>query len=136
MISASDSPSHPPGQALTGSKQSARFVIDTTAPVISSLQAQPQAGKLHATFQAADAISPIDRAEYSVDAGRWQYLEPVGKLSDSLTERYDFTISWPPRPAADGDEAGAPVTGPAEHILTVRVYDRYDNLGVAKSVVH
>ena len=44
------------------------------------------------SFVAADAISPIARAEYSLDSGRWQFLDPVGKLSDSLTEHYEFTI--------------------------------------------
>ena len=132
-VSASDAPSHPPGEQLTGSKESANFVIDTTSPVVSGLQAKLEAGKLHATFQAADATSPIDRAEYSVDAGQWQYLEPVGKLSDSLTEHYDFMIPLPSRPA---DAAGDAVADPAEHIVTVRVYDRYDNVGVAKSLVH
>jgi hypothetical protein len=140
-VSASDAPSHPPGEALTASKESDHFVIDTTAPVISALQAKVEAGRLQATFQAADATSPIDRAEYSVDAGRWQYLEPVGKLSDSLTEHYDFTIPLPselPPGMAPGqpDVTGSAVADPAEHILTVRVYDRYDNVGVAKSVVH
>jgi hypothetical protein len=132
-VSASDAPSHPPGEQLSGSKESGNFVIDTTSPVVSGLQAKLEAGKLHATFQAADATSPIDRAEYSVDAGQWQYLEPVGKLSDSLTEHYDFMIPLPSRPA---DAAGDAVADLAEHIVTVRVYDRYDNVGVAKSLVH
>ena len=132
-IDASDSLSHPTGEALTGSKESGHFVIDTTPPVVSVPQATLAAGKLHATFQAADAASPIAHAEYSIDAGRWQYLEPVGKLSDSLTEHYDFTIPLPPEPA---NAAGTVVADPAEHILTVRVYDRYDNVGVAKAVVH
>jgi WD40 repeat protein len=132
-ISASDSLSHPPGEALTGDKESEHFVIDTTPPVISLLQAKLEAGKVHATFQAVDASSPVTHAEYSVDAGRWQYLEPTGKISDSLTERYDFTVPLPPQPAGG---AGTAVDDPAEHILTVRVYDRYDNVAVAKSVVH
>jgi hypothetical protein len=49
---------------------------------------------LHASLVATDATSPIAHAEYSLDAGRWQYLEPVGKLSDSLTEHYDFTVPY------------------------------------------
>ena len=36
--------------------------------------------KIHATFEARDATSPIAHAEYSVDAGPWQYLEPVGRV--------------------------------------------------------
>ena len=37
-------------------------------------------------------LTPIRRAEFSVDAGDWQYLEPVGQLSDAKTENYDFNV--------------------------------------------
>jgi len=74
-------------------------------------------------MRAADSYSPIKRAEYSLDAGDWQFVEPVGLLSDSKAENYDFVIPLP---------AGAP---PAEHAVIVRVYDRFDNMGSAKAVV-
>ena len=70
------------------------------------------------TFDADDAGSPIAHAEYSLDAGPWQYIEPVGGLSDSKREHYDFHL---PASAFDG-KAG-------EHLITVRVYDRHDNVG-------
>ena len=80
-------------------------------------------------FQAKDATSPIAHAEYTVDAGPWQYLEPVGRVSDSLEERYDFTAGTP------GTNATTPVTDAREHVLAVRVYDRYDNVVNVKTVV-
>ena len=132
-IVASDSPSHSPGEALTGAKESERFEIDTTPPVVSDLHAEEAMAKcaqapcpapLHVTFNAEDAASPISQAEYALDAGTWQYIDPVGKLSDSKREHYDFEI---PAKALEGK------TG--EHLLTVRVYDRHDNIGVAKTVV-
>jgi hypothetical protein len=139
-VVASDAPAHPLGDALTGARESDRFIIDTTPPVLTGLEGKIQGGMLHASLVATDATSPIARAEYSFDAGRWQYLEPVGKLSDSLTEHYDFTVpiaALPVRAQADDDAAGAqaPVADPGEHILTVRVYDRYDNVSAAKTVV-
>jgi hypothetical protein len=139
-VVASDAPSHVSGDALSGERESDRFVIDTTPPVLSGLQGSLQSGVLHGSFVATDATSPIARAEYSLDAGRWQFLEPVGKLSDSLSEHYDFSIplaSIPVRPTPD-EPAGSPppVTDPQEHILTVRVYDRYDNVSAAKTVLH
>jgi len=82
---------------------------------------------IHATLEAHDATSPIAHAEYSVDAGPWQYLEPVGKVSDSQTERYDFTVEIPP--------ATSPVNDVKEHVLAVRVYDRYENMAAVKAVV-
>ena len=129
-IVASDAPSHNPGEALTGEKLSERFIIDTTPPVVTDLAARMANGKIHVTLTATDAATPISHAEYSVDAGPSQYVEPVGKISDSLTERFDFDAPLnPPAPAA-----AAPVNA-SEHVITVRVYDRYDNAVAAKAVV-
>jgi hypothetical protein len=100
-----------------------RFVIDTATPVISGLAARLEGEKIHVTATATDSASPIAHAEYSVDAGPWQYIEPVGKLSDSLVETYDF--SAPLKAASTG-----------EHIITLRVYDRYENVTAAKTAVH
>jgi sugar lactone lactonase YvrE len=129
-VVASDAPSHTPGDALNGEKVSERFEVDTTPPVVSALHAavadckpSPCAKQIHVTFDAEDAASPIAHAEYSLDAGPWQYIEPVGGLSDARREHYDVLI---PAPA----EAKA-----SEHLIAVRVYDRYDNIGVAKTVI-
>ncbi len=111
--------------------------------MLTALQGSLQSGVLHAGFVATDQTSPIARAEYSIDAGRWQFLEPVGKLSDSLTEHYDFTIplaAIPTRTPTEEPESApaaspAPPTDPQEHILTVRVYDRYENVSAAKTVI-
>lgn len=129
-VVASDGLSHDPGQALTGEKVSAQFVIDTTPPVVNGLVAQLSGNKIHVAFMAADATSPISHAEYSVDAGPWQYIAPVGNLADSLTEKFDFDA--PLRPRAEG--AAAPVDS-QEHVITVRVYDRPGNVIAAKAVV-
>ena len=132
-VVASDAPVHVDSEALTGEKVSEAFVVDTTAPVPGVLTATIVAGtstgtkRIHATLEAHDATSPIAHAEYSVDAGPWQYLEPVGKVSDSLTERYDFMAEIP--------VATAQVVDAKEHVLAVRVYDRYENMATVKTVV-
>ena len=133
-IVASDAPAHTLGSALTGERISDHFIVDTTPPVLSALEGTLQGGKVHASLVASDSTSPIARAEYSVDASRWQFLQPVGNLSDSLTEHYDFTVPVPVR-TEQPEEQGA-VIDPHEHILTVRVYDRYDNVTAAKTVIH
>jgi hypothetical protein len=137
-VVASDAPGHMPGDALTGERESDRFIIDTTPPVVTGLEGNLQGGTLHATFVATDATSPIARAEYSLDAGRWQLLEPVGKLSDSLSEHYELTVplSSIPQRSADAETPPSSPVDPQEHILTVRVYDRYENASAAKTVVH
>lgn len=130
-VVASDAPSHNPGEALTAEKISERFLIDTTPPVLSAMEAHLAAGKIHVTLTATDAMTPIVRAEYSIDAGPWQYVEPADKISDSLVEHYDFAA--PIRPGQHAGDEPAPIN-PAEHLVTVRVYDRYDNAAVAKAV--
>ena len=130
-VVASDAPSHTPGDALTGAKVSDRFEVDTTPPVVSALKASeedckhsPCAKQFRVVFDAEDAISPIVRAEYSLDAGPWQYIEPVGSLSDSRREHYELRIFL--------DVVAGKIS---EHLITVRVYDRHDNAGVAKTVI-
>jgi WD40 repeat protein len=141
-VVASDAPSHTFADALSGEKVSERFEVDTTPPIISGLHAaladclhqdcHPERAQrvegsatslVHVTFDAEDAFSPIARAEYSLDAGPWKYIEPVGSLSDARREHYDVQI---PVQA----EAKA-----SEHLVAVRVYDRYENVGVAKTVI-
>ncbi|WP_254061634.1 SMP-30/gluconolactonase/LRE family protein [Granulicella sp. L60] len=133
---ASDAPVHTDAEALTGNRVSEVFVVDTTPPMPGMLKAEMATGpgsglaaKIRATLEARDATSPIAHAEYSVDAGPWQYLEPVGKVSDSLTERYDFTVAVPTA------TADASVADAKEHVLAVRVYDRYENVVAVKAVV-
>jgi hypothetical protein len=125
-VIASDAPSHSPGEGLTASKESRRFEVDTTPPRIENLAASVEGGQIHVTFRAADSFSAIKRAEYSVDAGEWKYVEPVGQLADAKTENYDFKVA--PEGAKDGAAS-------SEHVVVVRVYDRYENMGAAKTLI-
>ena len=127
-VIASDAPVHTDADTLTSQRVSAAFTIDTTPPVPGPLTARIEVGKLHWTLEAHDATSPIAHAEYSIDAGPWQFIDPVGGLSDAQTEHYDAVVDLPP-----------PTPGlakPGEHVLAVRVYDRVENMASAKTVVH
>lgn len=126
-VVASDAPSHTPGEALSAEKESARFEVDTTPPRIENLVASVESGGVHITFRAVDGFSVLKRAEYSLDAGDWQFISPVGELSDSKTENYDFRAALP-----SASTASALAT---DHVIVVRVYDRYDNMGSAKAVL-
>jgi hypothetical protein len=123
-VVASDAPSHSPGEALTASRESRRFEVDTTPPRIDDLAAVLEGAQIHVRFRAEDGFSNIKRAEYSVDAGDWKYVEPVGQLSDAKVENYDFKVA----PEADKDSS-------SEHVVVVRVYDKYENMGAAKTVL-
>ena len=131
-VTASDAPSHTEAETLTGDRISTLFTVDTTPPVPGALSAHLQQGAVLWSFEARDAISPISHAEFSLDAGSWQYVEPVGGLSDALSERYEVRSPLPAKTQADA------VTGAAatEHTLAVRVYDRAENMSSVKTVVH
>ncbi|MGA7848570.1 MAG: hypothetical protein WCA13_05630 [Terriglobales bacterium] len=143
-VVASDAPSHSPGEALYAERVSARFEVDNTAPVIDKLTAtidrnldDKQIGKqigaqIHVRFRASDSFSAIKRAEYSLDGGDWQFVEPVGQLSDSKTEDYDFRVAVPP-----AEPAPPPMVESIgnDHVVVVRAYDRFDNLATAKTVI-
>jgi hypothetical protein len=125
-VVASDAPSHSPGEALTASRESRRFEVDTTPPRIENLSAIVEGGQIHVNFRAIDNFSPLKRAEYSVDAGEWKFVEPVGQLSDAKTENYDFKAT--PETSKDGGAS-------SEHVVVVRVYDRYENMGASKILI-
>jgi len=131
-VIASDAPSHSPGEALYAERVSARFEVDTTAPVIENLTAAVDGKQIHVRFRASDSFSPIKRAEYSLDGGDWQFIEPVGQLSDAKTEDYDFRMAVPQPEAAPPLMAES--TG-NDHVVVVRAYDRFDNLATAKIVL-
>jgi len=136
-VIASDAPSHSPGEALYAERVSARFEVDTTAPVIESLTAvldsKPGEKRLiRVRFRASDSFSPIKRAEYSLDGGDWQFVEPVGQLSDAKTEAYDFSVSLP---LAEAALPPMSQTAGNDHVIVVRAYDRFDNQATAKTVI-
>ena len=133
-VVASDAPSHTPGQALATERESARFEVDTTPPQIENLTASAQGTHIRVNFRATDSFSPVKRAEYSIDAGDWHYVEPVGEISDSRTESYDFSAEIPADPAPPGALPNSS-TSQIEHVVVVRVYDRYDNMTAAKTVI-
>jgi sugar lactone lactonase YvrE len=135
-IIASDAPSHSPGEALYAEKVSARFEVDSTPPVIddfeAKLEGKQKGQEIHVRFRASDSFSAIKRAEYSLDGGDWQFVEPVGHLSDAKMENYDFRVTVPQPeavpPLMDNNRS-------ADHVVVVRAYDRYDNLATAKTVI-
>jgi len=132
LVVASDAPSHSPGEELYASKISARFEVDNTAPTIENLAAAVEGKKIRVRFRARDSFSVIKRAEYSLDGGDWQFVEPVGQIADSKSEDYDFLVAvpepvMPPPPVASQMSS--------DHVVVVRAYDRFDNLATARAVI-
>ncbi|HEY7392021.1 MAG TPA: hypothetical protein VH640_26120, partial [Bryobacteraceae bacterium] len=118
-VTASDAPSNPPNQALRASFESEPFLIDNTSPAITGLTGARNGAKLDVRWHAADSLSNIARAEYSLDGGDWTVAAPVGGIADSADLDYTLALDAPP----------------GEHTIAVRVNDAYDNQGAAKVVV-
>ena len=149
-VVATDAPSHTPEEALTDEHDSSRFEVDNTPPQIGDLAAINEGNAVHVTFRAQDNFSIIRRAEFSLDAGDWQLVEPVGQISDARLENYDFNIPLHDRLQAEepeqrpgrgrrarGSNNAQPqlaVAPSPEHLIVVRVWDRYDNMSTAKVV--
>ena len=106
-VMASDAPSNTPADALTSSLTGEEFIIDNTPPEITVTKTAKQT----IDFTAKDALSWIDKAEYSIDGADWTLLEPVNKVTDSQSLGYEFT-------------------GQAGQLISVRVFDEYDNVAV------
>jgi sugar lactone lactonase YvrE len=119
-VIASDLPSHAPEDALTGELESEVFVIDNTPPRITGLGATRTGKRIEVRWHAADALSVITKAEYSLDGGEWTLVDPVTKLSDS--KELDYTLAL---------ENAAP----GEHTIAVRAQDEFDNQATDKVVV-
>ena len=128
-IVASDSASNPPDAALRTERESERFEIDNTPPVIQKLEGsaagmnadRSKGAAYDFQFTATDATSGIEKAQYSVDGGEWTLLAPVKGISDSRTESYSFTVRG---------------LAPGEHTIAVRAYDRFDNVGAGKTTIN
>lgn len=119
-VVASDAPSNAEQDALTGERESGPFEVDNTPPQITGLKAALNGRRLRVQFRAADALSPIKKAEYSLDGADWRLVLPTDQLSDSLQEEYSFTV---------GDNLEG------EHTIAVRVFDRVENVALEKVVV-
>ncbi|HEY1948759.1 MAG TPA: hypothetical protein VGG97_17250 [Bryobacteraceae bacterium] len=109
-VTASDAPANTPAETLTSSMESESFVVDNTPPEIQNLSVSGNGVK----FTAKDALSWIDKAEYSVNGGDWILLTPDNFVTDS--QMLSYTIA-----AKDGD------------LVAVRVFDENDN-AVVKQV--
>ena len=127
-VVASDAPSNPPASALSAERESERFEVDNTNPTIGKIEAsatgmnadRSQGVSYDFQFTASHPSSSIERAQYSVDGGEWILLAPDKGISDYKTETYSFTVRH---------------LMPGEHTIAVRAYDRFDNVGSAKTTI-
>ena len=90
-IVATDAPENGPGTELTGRLESTAFDIDNTPPRIDVASGQAERGVI--AFSVRDAQSPIQRAEYSLDANRWRPVYPSDGIPDSRNEDFEIVLA-------------------------------------------
>ncbi len=120
-IAVTDAVSNPPEIALSDEKISESFEIDNSAPTVSTA-GQPQItnDKARVVFEATDAASYLNKAEYSINGGEWQTVYADDGISDSPRERYSLEI---------------PVKTAGEYSVALRVFDANGNIGNARILV-
>jgi hypothetical protein len=90
-------------------------LIDNAPPVITIRSANKNGTTLAVKFTAKDALSWIDKAEYSLDGGEWISLLPDNAVTDS--QMLDYTVT-----ASEGQT------------ISIRVYDENDNVAAKQTV--
>ena len=118
-VIASDRLSNPPSQARESDLESPPVLLDQTPPRVTLAAPRLTAQGLEVEVDAEDALSPVRRAEVSLDAGPWRPMECADGVADSRHERFTVRL---------------PAPGAGEHAVTVRVYDASGNAGLARRV--
>jgi hypothetical protein len=115
-VTASDSPSNPAALSLAGDKESLPFEVDNTPPVVTVTLLSRTPPRARAVVK--DDASPIRRAEYSIDGGRWEDVHPVDGINDSREETYEVSLSA--------------LSGAGPHVVVVRASDSLGNVSSAR----
>ena len=119
-VTASDLPDNYDELALTATIESEPFLIDNTPPEIEGLTAKSEGGKLAIRFRAADALSDLDSAEYSINGSEWKAVRPTTGMTDSQAHNYAVEAELPKG---------------SEWTVAVKVQDEKDNVAVRKITV-
>ena len=121
-VTASDRTANPEGEALTASVESDLVVVDGTPPVLTVLERRLDGERAFLRVKAADALSPLSRAEGTVSADRWRALAAADGALDGREEELTFVVPKPSGPAflsvrvvdASGNSAAVSAEFPGE----------------------
>jgi len=118
-VSASDSPSNPPGEARDAEDTGPAFVVDNTPPHLEGAVRKDGAA-LVVEVKVTDSVSYIRTLEFSLDAARWILAVPADGVGDSSQEQYRIPL--------DRLSAG-------EHTVLLKATDTEGNVGSTKVLV-
>lgn len=118
-IVASDRAANSPSSARDSDLVSQPVLIDQTPPHVVLRAPRTTATGVEIEVDANDEASALRRAEFSLNGGPWQLIDPADGIADSRAER--FTIALP--------------AAAAERTVVVRVFDSAGNPGLARIVL-
>lgn len=95
-VTASDRASNPEGQALSASEESPIAIVDNTPPALEIDSATLEGSEIVLKVTATDALSPIVKAEGTVNADRWRVLLVEDGSGEALREHLVLRV---PKPA-------------------------------------
>jgi hypothetical protein len=91
-VVASDSPSNPPGSALSGHMDSTPFDIDNSPPTITVTSVRHEGGRTIIAFDVRDDQSAVQKVEYSLEGDRWRPIYPKDGIADSRFEQFELVL--------------------------------------------
>jgi len=115
-VVASDRLANSASLAREGELISQPVLVDQTPPQVKLVVAKGNPTRI--TVEAVDGLSPVRRAEYSVNGGPWKTLDAADGIADSKTERFEIQIG------AGGEQS-----------VVVRAFDAAGNAGLARTVL-
>ena len=115
-VTASDREVNPAPAAREMELVSSPVLIDNTPPVVRV----QSSSRTEIVFDATDSVSPIRRAEWSLDAGPWTPLAPVDGVLDSPAEQFRLRLEG---------------LTPGEHVVLLRAADAGGNSGLARVIL-
>lgn len=112
-VEASDEVSNADTDTARDRRVSEPVLVDNTPPTVTV-----RVAGANAQGEANDGASSIVRVEVSVDGGEWRQVRATDGVLDERTEAFSTAL---------------PTVGAGEHVVSVRVYDEANNLGVASA---
>ena len=102
---------------LKSEKISRQLTIDNSLPVIKNFQVDKNKDTVTMSFTAEDASSFIKDVQFLVRPDEWRTIFPKDGICDSKIEEFEVTVALPLK---------------ADNLITIKVKDSRDNVGVAR----
>jgi hypothetical protein len=118
-VVASDRPDNPDGEALSAERLSGPVVVAHDPPAVTVRVAAVEGDRAVIEADAADALSRLAGAAYSINGRKWINVFPTDGLFDDKRESFRFTTEALP---------------PGTYVLVLRVRDAAGNTGTGDAV--